>query len=52
MAKASPPIPVDIGSETHSTAAAAIAASTALPPLSSIARPASDADTWLVAIIE
>src|SRR5487761_1978275 len=50
IAKASPPSPVDIGSETHSTAAAATAASTALPPLLMICKPASDADVWLVAI--
>ena len=40
-ANASPPSPVDIGSVTHSTAAAAIAASTALPPASKILRPAA-----------
>ena len=33
-ANASPPTPVDIGSVTHSTAAAAMAASAALPPCS------------------
>ena len=43
--------PVDIGSVTHSTAAAAIAASTALPPARSIRRPARVARGWLVAIM-
>src|SRR5579871_6604695 len=51
IANASPPIPVDIGSVTPSTAAAAIAASTALPPRSSIRTPARVALTWLVATI-
>src|SRR5436305_10896873 len=48
MAKASPPMPVAIGSVTPSTAAAAIAASTALPPRSSIRSPARVAVGWLV----
>ena len=34
--KRSPPMPVDMGSHTHSTAAAVTAASTALPPSSSM----------------
>src|SRR5579859_1800412 len=49
MAKASPPMPVDIGSVTQSTAAAASAASAALPPCSSIRSPARVASGWLVA---
>src|SRR5947209_5263451 len=48
MAKASPPMPVDIGSVTPSMAAAAIAASTALPPRSSMRIPARVAVGWLV----
>ena len=48
-AKRSPPMPVDIGSVTQRTAAAARAASTALPPRSSARRPARVASGWLVA---
>ena len=48
--KTSPPIPVDIGSTTFKTAAAAIAASTALPPFFNISKPALAAKGWLVAI--
>ena len=48
--KTSPPIPVDIGSTTFKTAAAAIAASTALPPFFKISKPALAAKGWLVAI--
>jgi hypothetical protein len=51
IANASPPIPVDIGSVTHSIAAAATAASTALPPRSSIRNAARVASGWLVAAI-
>ena len=50
-ANMSPPMPVIIGSVTLSTAAAVTAASTALPPCSSTARPAAVASGWLVAII-
>jgi hypothetical protein len=50
-ANASPPIPVDIGSVTQRTAAAATAASTALPPRSNARRPARVASGWLVATI-
>ena len=50
-AKQSPPMPVDIGSTTQSTAAAASAASTALPPRSSARSPACVASGWLVATI-
>src|SRR5207253_8531211 len=50
-AKQSPPIPVDIGSVTQRTAAAASAASAAFPPRSSIRRPARVASGWLVATI-
>ena len=46
-AKASPPRPLDVGSVTVSAAAAAIAASTALPPRRSISSPASAARGWL-----
>ena len=42
IAKQSPPIPVEPGSTTDNTAEAAIAASTALPPLSKIAFPMSE----------
>jgi len=45
--KQSPPIPVDCGSITHSTATAAMAASIALPParsMSSAARVAAGMD--------
>src|SRR5438445_8522990 len=51
MANMSPPIPVICGSTTLSTAAAVTAASTALPPCSSTARPAAVARGWLVAIM-
>ena len=44
-------MPVDIGSVTHSTAAAASAASAALPPRSRIRSPARVASGWLVATI-
>ena len=50
-ANASPPTPLSVGSATASTAAAAIAASTALPPSPNAARPAAVASGWLVAII-
>ncbi len=50
-AKQSPPTPVDIGSTTHSTAAAASAASIALPPRSRARSPACVASGWLVATI-
>src|SRR5258706_11086185 len=46
-AKASPPMPIDIGSSTPRTAAVATAASTALPPRRSTSTPASDARGWL-----
>src|SRR2546429_7331667 len=51
MANMSPPIPVIIGSATLSRAAAVTAASTALPPRWSTARPAAVASGWLVAIM-
>src|SRR5437660_1128105 len=51
MANMSPPIPVIGGSTTLSTAAAVTAASTALPPRASTARPAAVARGWLVAIM-
>src|SRR5438552_14346723 len=51
MANMSPPMPVIGGSTTFSTAAAVTAASTALPPRSSTARPAAVASGWLVAIM-
>ena len=51
MANRSPPIPVIGGSTTLSTAAAVTAASTALPPRWSTARPAAVASGWLVAIM-
>jgi hypothetical protein len=41
IAKASPPMPVDIGSTTHSIAAAATHASAAVPPSARARRPAS-----------
>src|SRR5258705_10229264 len=47
----SPPRPVDMGSVRLSTAAAATAASAALPPSRRIATPASEAKRWLVAAI-
>src|SRR6185369_11765 len=49
--KASPPIPVIIGSVTLSMAAIAIAASTALPPRLRTSRPTSEASGWLLATI-
>ena len=49
--KASPPTPVMFGSVTFSTAAIAIAASTALPPPFRISRPVCDASGWLDATI-
>ena len=45
----SPPMPVMCGSVTLSTAAAATAASMALPPRRSTSRPAAEASGWLVA---
>ncbi len=39
------------GSVMHSTALAAMAASTAVPPRARICAPACDASTWLVATI-
>ena len=48
-ANISPPIPVDIGSTTFSTAAVATAASIALPPSFIIWSPATAASGWLVA---
>src|SRR6516162_2312640 len=45
----SPPMPVDCGSTTASTAAAAIAASTALPPLLRVSMAVSVASGWEVA---
>ncbi len=44
-------MPIDIGSVTQRTAAAAIAASTAFPPRSSARTPAQAASGWLVATI-
>ena len=49
MAKASLPMPFVTGSTTVSATAVAIAASTALPPLASMASPACAASGWLVA---
>src|SRR4051812_1786247 len=49
MANRSPPTPHDIGSTTPRVALAARAASMALPPLCSTARPAPAASGWLVA---
>ena len=46
---ASPPMPVMFGSVTLSTAAIAMAASTALPPRFRMSRPVCDASGWLVA---
>src|SRR5690606_33900292 len=46
MAKQSPPRPQETGSTSTMVAAAAIAASTALPPLSSMRRPACAANGW------
>lgn len=51
MANMSPPMPVIIGSATLRTAAAVTAASIALPPRSSAAKPAAVASGWLVAIM-
>src|SRR6476661_6692288 len=48
-ANASEPMPLDVGSTTVRAIAVAIAASTALPPSSSIFRPACTARGWLVA---
>ena len=50
MANMSPPMPVMWGSVRFSTAAAATAASTALPPICRISSPAVLASGWLVAI--
>ena len=50
MAKASLPMPHPVGSTTVSTMAAATAASTALPPRSSMAMPACEASVWDVAM--
>ena len=47
----SPPTPVDSGSTTLRVAAAATAASTALPPCISTCSPACAASGWLVATI-
>ena len=44
-------MPHIIGSTTFSTAAAAIAASTAFPPSMRTRRPAAEASGWLVAIM-
>jgi hypothetical protein len=49
MANRSPPTPFIIGSVTPRAAFAAIAASTALPPCSSISMPAAAASGWLLA---
>ncbi len=49
IANMSPPMPVMCGSVTLSTAAAATAASTALPPWRRTSRPAAEASGWLVA---
>lgn len=49
MANMSPPIPVIMGSTTLSTAAAAMAASMALPPRCIVAIAAVVASGWLVA---
>ena len=48
-ANRSPPIPQPVGSTTPSTAFAAMAASTALPPARSTSSPACVASGWLVA---
>src|SRR5262245_56367318 len=45
----SPPIPVELGSTTLRTAAALMAASTALPPSCRTRRAAAEASGWLVA---
>jgi len=44
-------MPFIIGSVTPSTALAAIAASTALPPCLKMSAPAAEASVWLVATI-
>ena len=49
MAKASLPMPFEVGSTTVRVIAAASAASIALPPALSVARPACAASGWLVA---
>ena len=49
IAKASEPRPLPVGSTTVSAMAAATAASTALPPLASMASPAWAASGWDVA---
>jgi len=49
MANASLPMPLLVGSTTVSAIAVARAASTALPPLASMRRPAAAASGWLVA---
>jgi hypothetical protein len=49
MANKSPPMPEPVGSLTPSTAFAAIAASTALPPARSVSSAAKVASGWLVA---
>ncbi len=49
MANRSPPIPLPVGSVSPSTASAAMAASTALPPWRMISRAAWVARGWLVA---
>ena len=51
MANMSPPMPVMCGSVTLRTAAAATAASMALPPWRSTSSPAAEARGWLVATI-
>src|SRR5690606_12852858 len=48
-AKASPPMPVLMGSTTASTAAMATAASAAVPPRRRTSKPAAAARGWLVA---
>ncbi len=50
-AKQSPPMPVEHGSVTLSTAAMATAASAAVPPSSSTRRPARLARGWLEAVM-
>ena len=51
IAKRSPPKPHDMGSTTPSTALAAMAASTALPPCCKIRIAVAVASGWLVAAI-
>ena len=48
MAKASLPRPLEVGCTTVRVAAAAMAASTALPPFFRISRPAWEARDWAV----